>query len=57
VPAEVHVCAPCWPVGQAHATLAPGTHAAGALASGDVLGAEHTHAANVPAEVQVWAPV
>jgi hypothetical protein len=25
VPAEVQVCAPCWPFWQAHATLVPGT--------------------------------
>ena len=26
VPAELHVCAPCWPDGHAQATLAPGMH-------------------------------
>ena len=28
VPAELHVWAPCWPVGHAHGALAPGTHLA-----------------------------
>ncbi len=101
VPSEVQVWAPCWPVVQAQATLAPGTQLAGvppmgAPASGgravcppappadaagtvappvlldavvavvppapprapaSTAGEEHTHGANVPAEVQVWAPV
>jgi len=30
-PAEVQVCAPCWPVGHAHSTLAPETHLAASL--------------------------
>ena len=30
-PAEVQVCAPCWPVGHAHSTLAPATHLAASL--------------------------